>query len=751
MKRIILYLSLCFSAVLATHSQTLTDSLVACYPFNGNAGDSSGNNNHGTVEGAQLTVDILGKSNSAYHFDGTDDYILLDTAIILPGELTISAWVKFDSLPQKTACIFSTRDQCPSNSRGWSTSNLCYDPGNGLVYGVKETVNCSGGYSSDFYRAEGFSLKIDVYYFVTVTITNNNKEGRVVSFFINGKKYAAKQYINNSTDDAFNGSNYKTFIGAYTNEGPVDLNSFTGVLDDIRIYNRVLSSQEVNALYAHISFHDTLFIVEQPEDAGGYPGSKHELNTLGFGKNLNYQWFRNDIEIQDADSNIFIVDNMSEADTGSYFCKIFNSSDTVFTDTVILSCDFKSALVAYYPFNGNANDSSVNNNHGSVNGAQLAKDALGRENSAYHFDGQDDYIELSEAIVLENELTISAWVKFDSLPGRQATIFSTRQQCPSSSRGWTPSCLHYKPGNGLMYTVYETGNCNSGSSSDDYRADGFFPGENKYYFFTVTVKNNNKESRAVRFFVNGKEYPMVQVRDHGSVQAFNATDYKSLIGLYTYDYSDGTYPFTGVIDELSIYKRALEPELIDSIYRDIYDADTIILINQPVDKRIQVGSKLHLHTLAMGKSINYQWYKDGQMLMGNTSCSLIVDEMVIEDTGSYFCKIFNDTDTVFTDTAQISYYLETGFLAYDGLETTTVKVYPNPTNDIVYISLQDENIIKDYTVKIVDVSGKVIHKSALDTDLTEIGLDRFGEKGLYFIQILDDSMQIIDTRKIILK
>ncbi|MFW5710072.1 MAG: LamG-like jellyroll fold domain-containing protein [Bacteroidota bacterium] len=507
-------------------------------------------------------------------------------------------------------------------------------------------------------------MKKDVFYFVTVTVTNNNKEGRAVSFFVNGKEYAARQYINYSTDDAFNGSNYKTFIGAYTNEGPVDLNSFTGVLDDIRIYNRVLGSHEVNTLYDHVSFEDTLFIVEQPEDAGVYPGSKHELNTLGFGKNLHYQWFRNDVEIQDADSNIFIVDNMSEADTGSYFCKIFNSSDTVFTDTVILTCDFKSALVAYYPFNGNANDSSVNNNHGSVNGAQLDKDALARENSAYHFDGQDDYIELSEAIVLENELTISSWVKFDSLPGRQATIFSTRQQCASSSRGWSPSCLYYKPDHGLMYTVYETTNCFTGSSSDDYRADGFFPEENKYYFFTVTVKNNNKESRTVRFFVNGKEYPMVQVRDHGSVQAFNATNYKSLIGLYTYGYSTGTYPFTGVIDELSIYNRALEPELIDSVYRDIYDADTIILINQPEDKRIKEGSKLHLEILAMGKSINYQWYKDGQILMGNTSCSLIVDEMAIEDTGSYFCKIFNDTDTVFTDTAQITYYLEEGLLAY---------------------------------------------------------------------------------------
>ena len=45
-------------------------------------------------------------------------------------------------------------------------------------------------------------------------------------------------------------------------------------------------------------------------------------------------------------------------------------------------------LVAYYPFNGNANDASGNGNHGTVNGATLATDGDGNENSAYSFDGE---------------------------------------------------------------------------------------------------------------------------------------------------------------------------------------------------------------------------------------------------------------------------------------------------------------------------------------------------------------------------
>ena len=49
-----------------------TDGLMAWYPFNGNADDESGNGNDGDVNGATLTEDEYGNSNSAYYFDGND-------------------------------------------------------------------------------------------------------------------------------------------------------------------------------------------------------------------------------------------------------------------------------------------------------------------------------------------------------------------------------------------------------------------------------------------------------------------------------------------------------------------------------------------------------------------------------------------------------------------------------------------------------------------------------------------------------
>ena len=56
--------------------------------------------------------------------------------------------------------------------------------------------------------------------------------------------------------------------------------------------------------------------------------------------------------------------------------------------------DLDDGLVAYYPFSGNANDASGNGNHGTVDGATLTTGRSGYSNCAYHFDGQDDFIEV---------------------------------------------------------------------------------------------------------------------------------------------------------------------------------------------------------------------------------------------------------------------------------------------------------------------------------------------------------------------
>lgn len=88
-------------------------------------------------------------------------------------------------------------------------------------------------------------------------------------------------------------------------------------------------------------------------------------------------------------------------------------------------------LIAYYPFNGNADDESGNGNNGIVNGASLTLDRNGFADNAYYFDGSNDYISLGQLSNFpSNEITISIWVnkntygeqfgflgKWDNAPG----------------------------------------------------------------------------------------------------------------------------------------------------------------------------------------------------------------------------------------------------------------------------------------------------------------------------------------------
>ena len=87
--------------------------LVAHYPFNGNANDESGNGNDGTVVGATLTTDRFGSPNSAYSFDGVDDYISKTYSAasgLFPTDdpFAVSAWFMTDASSPAEQVIAST-------------------------------------------------------------------------------------------------------------------------------------------------------------------------------------------------------------------------------------------------------------------------------------------------------------------------------------------------------------------------------------------------------------------------------------------------------------------------------------------------------------------------------------------------------------------------------------------------------------------------------------------------------------------
>jgi hypothetical protein len=91
-----------------------------------------------------------------------------------------------------------------------------------------------------------------------------------------------------------------------------------------------------------------------------------------------------------------------------------------FTTVVVLhSCTDKinTGLVAYYPFNGNANDMSGNNNNCKVQGTRLTTDRFGKSNSAYYFDGESAmmFTDIKNMHDLSTPHSLSWWYETDTI------------------------------------------------------------------------------------------------------------------------------------------------------------------------------------------------------------------------------------------------------------------------------------------------------------------------------------------------
>ena len=208
-----------------------TNGLVGWWPFTGNANDLSGNNNNGTNYGATLTTDRFSNSNSAYSFNGTSNYIQAPN-YALQGSITFSGWYKMPTfaIVQPDAIFFS--NQSPLQASG--TSNA--------VFGWRSSLGQNG-------HAAYLRSPFTGYYPINQQVPSVNVWHHFVVVFDNGvsvKMYLDNNliYTNNSVVNNFSLPSFPMLIG---NAG--SLFYFLGQLDDIGIWNRALSSCEINQLY----------------------------------------------------------------------------------------------------------------------------------------------------------------------------------------------------------------------------------------------------------------------------------------------------------------------------------------------------------------------------------------------------------------------------------------------------------------------------------------------------------------------
>lgn len=216
-----------------------TTGLIAYYPFNGNANDESGNLNTGTVKGASLSNDRGGNSNKAYLFDGVDDYISVphNDALNLIGNFTLSVWYKSDGCI--TPCgtyhtIINKRDvSVAGDDWPWGLS-ISYITGPKEEF--KKIIASRRNNLALDYQVSESEIQLNTWQHVVIVVKDN-----VQSIYIDGKFNNSYSYVQSQP-----ASNKNMLIGWSLRP---DLEQFKGLIDDIRLYSRAVTLEEVLALY----------------------------------------------------------------------------------------------------------------------------------------------------------------------------------------------------------------------------------------------------------------------------------------------------------------------------------------------------------------------------------------------------------------------------------------------------------------------------------------------------------------------
>ena len=225
-----------------------TDGLLGYWPFSGNADDESGNDYDGLVNGASLSTDRFGNPNNAYSFFLEDDYISLDENLVFTDAdgFTVSIWMKKEDLTgYLQGYLFDISDGLGNN--GWQ-QRIAIQTGI-AADGSQKAINFYGE------GLEGLSWQC-----ITTNVDEFENQWINIIGVVDMSSNLAKLYINgteasnSSTSEGFDsislgqGNSTSKILGRRSTLFPID-NRFYGEMDDLAIWNRALTPQEIGVLY----------------------------------------------------------------------------------------------------------------------------------------------------------------------------------------------------------------------------------------------------------------------------------------------------------------------------------------------------------------------------------------------------------------------------------------------------------------------------------------------------------------------
>jgi hypothetical protein len=445
--------------------------LVAHYTFDANdANDSSGYNNNGTLyNGASIISDSGGDSKGpslVLSLDGTNDYVATAAGVdaTATNGMTWSVWFKYEGTFAAGAFVLDQRE-----------SSVGYQP---IFIGIGTNAGDLQFYSSSTGNSNYFDTNLlsGKWYHVAMVLG-----GGTVSCYVNGS------FVGSKSDTQYNFGTKKLYIGARHSVASF----FKGKIDDVRIYNRALTLSEITHLFnpgaaynpspqdnaTNTSISPTLTwspgdYVQSVQGHLVYLGtSLSDVNDANTSSNLYKGAY---------DSNSYSPGTLLQNTT--YYWRVDEINDVNTWKGKVWT--FKSpAIVGWWKFEGNTDDSSGYGNNGSlVNGAAIIPDNGGGLKTSSQVlqvnSDSNDYVNCGSnaSLNITGPITIAAWVKPGIEPNSNNYIVSKFDYGGTNQRAW--ALLRCNKANTWFFVISPNGqvvdidNLHNGAESDSQVAAG---------------------------------------------------------------------------------------------------------------------------------------------------------------------------------------------------------------------------------------------------------------------------------------
>lgn len=359
-------------------------------------------------------------------------------------------------------------------------------------------------------------------------------------------------------------------------------------------------------------------------------------------------------------------------------------------------------LSAWYPFNGNAGDSSGNNNHGANNGATLTQDRNGVSNAAYNFSSAHIQVATpSWTFSPTDSFSYSLWA------------YQTGGGCLLMSGSGT---------NGNFISILQ-------SSTSNFQFGTNKQGSPWAWAATAPILNTWTHYVAVY------EGSMMTLYQNGLPVGYgsfsqtntNATNLPFFIGK-----DIGTYTFNGALDDIAVYSRALSSSEVQNIYQECGNNLAAV---PPVTLTERMGRTISLVTRAKKAGSTFTWQinrgtgysviSNGGQFSGAGTDSLIISNLTMANAGNKIrCIVRNSScaDTTAETTLQV---LNTQ--SSHNLSNIT-SVYPNPCHELLTLVSNQPS-----SFQVIDMNGKICKSGVLFVGENQINVTDL-PTGIYAIK-----------------